>query len=227
MVGEQLQPEVLLGLIAVTLGGTIGVWFGILQIAFGYWRPDWRLLTRRCGHMVIFSGVLVIGSQSQTSPAQAQQDATTRRVERLEDQATAFTAVDADLKAIVAQQKEMLTQLISANARQDERINTNADALQKIAVAAETIRDTQDQFANRVTWVGGILTTVIIVAGFFLDRVREKRMRNGHSPFKELVDIQKQILDQSKKNFDAISAQSQQDDYESLSPPAGRRRTKR
>jgi hypothetical protein len=149
---------------------------------------------RRSLHLLIFAAVVVIGSESQNRPAQAEQDSATRRIERLEDQATAFTAVDADLKAIVAQQKEMLNQLIAANARQDERIEQNSDTLQKIATAADTIKATQEQFAGRITWVGGVLTTAIIVAGFLLDRLREKRLRNGGNPLAQpIADLEQKM----------------------------------
>jgi len=214
-----IQPNVLVGLLLAIIACTVGIQFAILQIAFGYWRPDWRLWIRRGGHMVMFMMVLVAGGGSQNTPAQAQQDATTRRVERLEDQATGFTATDADLKAIVAQQKDMLQQLIATNAKQDERINVNTDTLQKISIAADTIKESQDQFADRVTWVGGLLTTAVILAGFFLDRLRERRMRNGHSPFTEpFVKLEKKMAEGRSETNELLR--------QLLDVQTGRRRTR-
>ena len=170
---------------------------GLWLLIFACWNGDVRRIQWKRIAQCAFVCLLLAGAGYSQQPAQAQQDSTTRRVERLEDQATAFTAVDADLKAIVSQQKDMLIQLIATNAKQDDRIDANSDTLQKIAVAAETIKETQDQFASRVTWVGGILTVVVIIAGFVLDRIREKRMSNGHSPW---AKIEHQLAEQAKDN---------------------------
>lgn len=170
-----------------------GIWLLIVTC----WNGDIkRVPWGRLGQCAMVCLMLAGLSQAQ-APAQAQQDSAVRRIEKLEDQSTGFTATNAKLETIIAQQKDMLQQLIATNAKQDERIDANSDALQKIAVAAQTIKDTQDQFASRVTWVGSILTVVVIVAGFALDRIREKRMSNGHSPW---AKIEKQLEEQAKEN---------------------------
>jgi small-conductance mechanosensitive channel len=205
--GNELQPMFMVQLYLATGAALFGLWFLILMIAFGDWKPNYRVLAKRIGKVGIFGFVMAVTSQSQNTPAQAQQDATTRRVERLEDQATAFTATDADLKAIVSQQKDILQQLIATNAKQDERINVNTDTLQKISIAADTIQQSQDQFADRVTWVGGLLTTAVILAGFLLDRLREKRLRNGHSPFAEVFAQMEKKMGEGRKEINDLLRQ--------------------
>lgn len=169
-----------------------GIWLLIFACLNGDIR---RVPWKRLGQCAMVCLMLAGLSQAQ-APVQAQ-DSAVRRIEKLEDQSTGFVATNAKLETIIAQQKDMLAQLIATNAKQDERIDANSDALQKIATVAQTIKETQDQFASRVTWVGSILTVVVIVAGFALDRIREKRMSNGHSPW---AKIEQQLEKQAEEN---------------------------
>lgn len=172
----------------------------VLPLCYGHLRMRSLLRWARVG--LFFCGTICISDAQ--GQAQAQQQDATRRIERLEDYRSENTAKTSTLETIVSQQKEMLAQLIATNARQDERIATNSDTLQEIAVAAKTIKESQDQFANRVTWVGGLMVTAVIVAGFLLDRVREKRMRNGHNPITQPIKELEEKLAKSREETNAL-----------------------
>lgn len=188
------DPRAVVVLFVALQAGCVVAAIAVSAIVHDDWRPDWRRAARRTSNFVLAVLFIAVASDGQNALAQAQQDSTVRRVERLEDYRSTSIETTSKLETIASQQKDMLAQLIAGNAAQDQRISENTKTLQSIATAAETIHETQEKFTNRVTWVGGILTTIIIMAGFLLDRVRESRMRNGHNPITApIADLEKKM----------------------------------
>lgn len=166
-------------------------------------QPPILLLVRRFGHLVIFGGVLIVGGQSQNSPAQAQQQDAGRRIERLEDFRTDSVSKTSKLEQIAEQQQALMNQVVASNAKQDDRLQAQEEGLKVITASAESVRATTEDFKGSIqTWisVGGVL---FIGLQLFIAWRQDKRMMNGHSPFTKL---QKQMAEDREETDKILKA---------------------
>jgi hypothetical protein len=161
-------------LIAYCVAGfsvTIVPWIGLHLWAHGDWRPPWR----RLSHLVIFGLFVVIGSQSQTYPAwaQEQQRKNDQRLENLETR-TQELRNNVDVHEAVAKEaKKTADRERQAN---DGRI-TNLES---------RVKD-NERFRDRIEWSAPLLATASSFMLLLLWEVvkarpwRRMNGRNGHT----------------------------------------------
>lgn len=197
MVGEEIQPRLLIPLLLAMWVCVSGLPIAVLAIAFGDWKPDWRLWLRRSGHLVIFSLVLVATGGSQNQPAQAQQDAT-RRIERLEDQSRSLEGLTRELNQfsqsqanrindLVTTQTQAIVKIEASLAQHDERIKQLEGGLTRIEATAEGVNST-------MRWIGGTITLAVGIMGGVVVWQQRKKPHWANGPLDALRDTQEKIL---------------------------------
>jgi hypothetical protein len=195
-VTSEVQPNVLVGLCVAAIACTTGIWFGICMIAFGHWKPNYRLRLRRFGHLVIFGLVTVVTSQSQNSPAQAQDS--TRRIERLEDQSRSLEGLTRELSQFSQSQANRVNELVKAQtdtlikvetalANHDTRLKELESGLVRFEAVAAGVDGT-------VKMIGGGLSLVIAIGSGIIVWQQKKKPHWANGPLDKIIQDQDDIL---------------------------------